>query len=238
LSALVFGLEWRVALARRRLFLLNVAIPLLLTVPVAVSGAPAVHAAAVYAVLLVLHPTFGSAVPLVRDAEEGLLARVLRGGVGPSGLLLGRTAAGAVVDILQLLPALLVAWGGLGARSEALPVLLAATAAALGTANWVGVVVAAAARSVAETALFAAVAGLLLLHASGVFRTPVSGSVGAGLEAASPFRLLHEALLAAAQGSAPGGSAGALAWAVLLPTVLVALAGPLAQPLSGAPRRG
>ena len=45
-------------------------------------------------------------------------------------------------------------------------------------------------------------AALLLLHWAGTFRTPVPGTWQATLEAWSPFRPLHESLLAAAGGGA------------------------------------
>ncbi|MDT8341186.1 MAG: ABC transporter permease [Longimicrobiales bacterium] len=237
MSALVWSTEWRTALARRRLFALNVGVPLLLVAPIALSAAPAVHAAAVYAVLFVIHPTFGSAVPLVRDAEEGMVARVLRAGVRPATYLLQRAAAATLLDTLQLLPAVAVAWWGLGADGGALLPLLAGLLLTLWTANLVGVLVAAAARSVAESALFAAVAALLLLHASGVFRTGAPHSPAARVEAAAPFRALHEALLASG-GTLPAFGIGAsLAWAAVLAGVIVLVARRLGAALAGVPLR-
>lgn len=218
---LAWRLEWRTAAARRRLLALNVAIPLLLVGPVALAGAPPHHAAAVYAVLFVLFGTFGSAIPLVRDAEAGLVGRLhLAGQPGPA-LLLGRAAAGTAVDAFELAPALALALAAAGAAPGEAGSAAAALFVALATANLLGVWVAAAARSLAETALFAAVTGLLLLHGAGVFRTPAPGSVGARIEAVLPFRVLHEALLAAAGGS---GAPGAGAWAAALATLVVFVA--------------
>lgn len=74
--AVVAHLEWQLARRRVRLFVLNVAVPLILVVPVALSGAPRAHAAAVYTVLFTLFGTFGSAIPLVRDGESGIFTRV------------------------------------------------------------------------------------------------------------------------------------------------------------------
>lgn len=203
---LSWSLEWAVALRRPRLFALNVGVPLLLVAPVAWAGAPAAHAAAVYAVLFVLFGTFGSAIPLLRDGEDGILRRLLLTGLPPASLLLGRVAAGAALDTLQLLPALAVILlagdAGAGAAALAVPALLLA----LLFANLLGAAVAGAARSVAEGALFAAVAALLLLHASGAFRTPSPGSGWAAAEAWIPFRVLHEQLLEVAGGS------GTAAW--------------------------
>ncbi len=233
MSPLVWALEWRLARRRRRLFLLNVTVPLLLVLAVALASAPVVHAAAVFVVLFVIHPTFGSAVPLVRDAETGMVARMLRGGVPPGAYFLERAAAAALLDTLQLLPAVAVAWWGLGGRGSALLPLLAGLVLALWTANLTGILVAAVARSVAETALFAAVAALLLLHASGVFRTGPPGSVAASFEGAAPFRLLHEALLASGSALPTAGVWAALIWAAALPGVVLLLAPRIGVGLAG-----
>lgn len=209
MNGAVWTLEWRTALRRRRLFVLNLAIPLLLVLPVALSPAPPAHAAAVYAVLFVLFGVFGSAIPLIRDGASGFLDRIRGTGLPDASHLVQRAGAAALLDTLQLLPALAsvvaagVAGQGSGARAGGL--LLPVLAASLLAANLVGVWVAALARSLAEGALFAAVVALLLLHASGVFRTPEAGSAGAAVEAAAPFRALHEALLATV-GSGGGGA--------------------------------
>lgn len=234
----VWRLEWTTALRRRRLLALNTGIPLLLVVPIAVGGAPAFHAAAAYAVLFVLFATFGSAIPLVRDGEGGHLRRMLLAGGSGQGILVPRLLAGALLDTLQLLPAVLVilALGRAGTHLWLLagPLLLGAVLAG----NLVGVWVAALARSLAEGALFAAVVSLFLLHVSGVFRTPAPGSLAAAVEPFVPFTALHRLLLAGAGGvSMPPGSipAGLLAtWggALLLLGVTAVVAQPLMERIS------
>ena len=231
MSLLVVELELRSALARRRLFFLNVAVPLLLVTPIALGAAPAFHAAAVYTVLFVLSGTFGSAIPLVRDAEAGLLERVLRSGLSPAVYLLQRAIAGSLLDALQLAPALAVAGLAGGASAVGLTKVWLALAVSLWIANLIGVAVAAAARSLAETALFSAVTALLLLHVSGVFRTPAQGSVWAGAESASPFRALHEATLAMATASPAQGGTALVLWALVLPSVIALFARQLTQTL-------
>lgn len=227
----VIEMELRIALARRRLLALNVLVPLSLVAPIALGAAPEPHAAAVYAVLFVLFGTFGSAIPLVRDAEDGLLERVLSTGLSPATYLLQRSAAGSLIDAIQLLPALLVAGTGLGASVERLWAAWIVLASCLWIANLLGVLVASVARSLAETALLSAVSALLLLHVSGVFRTPVRSSVWAWLEGASPFRALHESMLAFSGGAPAAGYAATFGWAVALPVGAVLLAGPLAGAL-------
>jgi hypothetical protein len=223
---LAAGLEWRTALRRRRLLVLNIAVPLLLVLPVATAGAPAHHAAAVYSVLFVLFGTFGAAIPLLRDAERGVVRRLVLGGLPRRLLLVERAAAAAVVDAAQLAPAAVLALAAAGAGSR-VPALLAVLLVTVLVANLIGVLVAAVARSVAEGALFAAVTALLLLHASGVFRTPRPGRRAAILETAAPFRALHETLLAALGGAPPtGAGSGALGIATVGLVVLVMAGGP------------
>lgn len=236
MSPLVAELEWRMALARRRLLVLNVVVPLALMAPIALGAAPPFHAAAVYAVLFALFGTFGSAIPLVRDAEAGIVARVLLAGIRPSGYLIQRAGASALLDVAQLAPALVVAWVGAHASPSALIEAALALGATLWVANLLGVIVAAVARSVAEAALFAATGALLLLHVSGVFRTPPAGSLAALLEAVGPFRALHESLLAMTSGVPADGGTSLVAWAVALPAMLAVLAGPLASSLRQAYR--
>lgn len=212
MTLLAWELEWRLAARRRRLFALNTAIPLLLVVPVALAGAPPFHAAAVFAVLFVLFGTFGSTIPLVRDGTGGMLRRLLLAGLPPASFLLQRSGAAALIDLLQLLPSLaVILWAGeAGVRvwATALPVLLLT----LMVANLVGAWVAAAARSLAEGALFAAVISLFLLHASGVFRVPEPGSLAARLQAVGPYGSLHGLLLdATGGGTGLGARAGFVA---------------------------
>ncbi len=216
MTAIVWELEWRIATARRRLLVLNVVVPLFLVLPVAMGAAPAVHAAAVYAVLFAIFSTFGSAIPLVRDGESGLSGRVLRAGVAPASYYLQRTAAGAVLDVLQLGPALAVAAVGAGAGPSAFLAVFLTLAATVWVANLLGVLVAAATRSLAEAALFSAVSTLLLLHASGVFRTPAPGSFGATVESVAPFRALHEGLLSMSMMTPVGGGAALGVWCVAM----------------------
>ncbi len=207
MSVLIWSLEWAVATHRRRLFALNALIPLLLVGPIAFSSAPAQHAAAVYTVLFTIFGAFGSCIPLIRDAESGLLTRFTLAGISPRSLLTQRVLAATSLDAVQLLPSLAVIALASG-NATAFGGVLAALLLTLVVANLLGVWAAAIARSSAEGALFAAVSSLLLLHAAGTFRTPVAGSLGARLEALSPFRLLHEALLEVTGGPAIPGSVG------------------------------
>ncbi|MBI4408810.1 MAG: ABC transporter permease [Gemmatimonadetes bacterium] len=216
----IAAFEWRSAAARRRTFALNVVVPMLLIAPIAVSAAPGAHAAAAYTALFVLFGTFGAAIPMVRDAETGLLGRILLTGVSPRRYLGERALAHAALDTLQLAPALLVillADGGPRRAAGALALPLALAAAML-AANALGILIAAFARSIAEAALFATVAGLLALHSSGVFRTPAAGSLAGRIEGMLPFSHLHELLLAltGAPASTSGLAQAGTAWGAAL----------------------
>ncbi len=196
----IWSLEWRLALRRRRLFVLNLLIPLALVLPISTGGAPAYHASATYTVLFVLFGTFGSAIPLLREGDGGLLRRIVLRGVGESKLIAERVSASTALDLVELFPALIVIMGFGGAGGRTWLLAIPVTVLGLLTANLIGVWVAAVARSMAEGALFAAVAGLFLLHGSGVFRTPRPGTFGAQLEQLLPFAPLHETLFSAAGG--------------------------------------
>lgn len=209
MTGLIWSLEWKVAIRRRRLFVLNALIPLLLVGPIAFSSAPAQHAAAVYTVLFTIFGAFGSCIPLIRDGESGLLTRFMLAGISPRSLLTQRVLAATSLDAVQLLPSLAVIALASG-NASAFGGVVAALLLTLVVANLLGVWAAAIARSVAEGALFAAVSSLLLLHAAGLFREPVGGSFGARMAALSPFRILHAALLEVTGGAAIPSSVGLL----------------------------
>ncbi len=194
----IWRLAWRTALRRRRLFLWNVAVPLLLLTPVALSAAAAPHRVAVFGVFIVFFGAFGSAIPAVRDARDGWLDEILRAGYSAPRWLLERTLAGMTIDALQLAPAVLILlWSadGLGAGS----VVLLSVLATLWFANLLGPLVAAAVRSLAEAALASAALSLLLLHFAGFFRTPAPGWAFSAAEW-NPYTPLQAALSAGASG--------------------------------------
>ena len=161
--------EWLTALRRRRLLVLNTLIPLAFVAPIALSSAPAVHSAAVFTVLFALFGTFGSSIPLIRDGESGLLRRYVLTGVHPGGLLLQRVFANAALDLIELAPSVLVIVVARESSAAQLAMVVPAMVLGLVAANALGALTAALAKSVAEGALFSAVAALLLLHWAGTF---------------------------------------------------------------------
>ncbi len=203
MTVAVLRTEWLSALRRRRLLLFNILIPLTFVATIALSPAPAVHAAAVFTVLFALFGTFGSSIPLIRDGESGLLRRYVLTGVHPGGLLLQRIFAAAALDLVELAPSVLVILTARGSSASQFAMVAPAIILGLLAANALGAITAALAKSVAEGALFSAVSALLLLHWAGTFRSPVPETWQATVEAWNPFRPLHESLLAAAGAGGP-----------------------------------
>jgi ABC-type transport system involved in cytochrome c biogenesis permease component len=197
MSTAIWALEWRQAARRRRVMAFSAGVPLLLVGAVALGRAPAPHAALVYTVLFTFFGAFGAAVPWARDEERGWLHRLVLTGVGMPWLAVQRVLAAALIDLIELIPSLLVI--ALVYRVTAVEAvgLVIAVAWGLLTANTLGVLVACIAASLAETALLASVAALLLLHGAGVFRAPGPGSVAEAVQPAVPFHYMHEAIRAA-----------------------------------------
>ena len=193
---IVFRLVWRSALRRRRLFVWNVLVPLLLLAPVATSQAAAPHRAVVFGVFIVFFGAFGSAIPAIRDARDGWLDEVFRAGYAPARWLLERTLAEATLDMVQISPSLLFLLWSRGEPGAAIPVFLSAVVT-LWFANLIGPLVAAWVRSLAEAALVSSALSLLLLHFAGFFRPPAPGW-SQTLAVWNPYAPLRTALRAAA----------------------------------------
>jgi len=233
----VWGVQWQLALARKRVFILNFIVPFTLVLPIATGAVPPAAAAGIYVVLFTAFAMFGSAVTLRWEGQRGMSARIVRAGVNPSSYLLQRAGAGAVLDTLQLTPALLVAGVAVGAGAGAVAVALLALAATVWIAGLVGIVIAAASRSHTETALFTAVAVSLLAHMSGVFTEPASGTYQALLELGSPFGALHGSLLDMTIGAGGGDRPALVTWSLALP-LAVAVFGPRLYAALGRVSRG
>ncbi|MFQ5746646.1 MAG: hypothetical protein ACE5HF_05440 [Gemmatimonadota bacterium] len=217
----VWRLEWRVALARRRLFSWNVAVPALLVVPVAARGAAAAHKAVVLGVTIVLFGTFGSCIPLLRDRATGWTDKVLRSGYGERPWLAEKLAASTALDVVELTPAMTAYLILTGTPGSDVLGLAAPLVAALLVANVLGVLTAGAVRSVAEGALVAAAVGLLGLHFAGLFRPSAPGSWQAAVEHLNPLASLTH-LLTAGHGSGSQSSAGS--WGPPAATAVLILA--------------
>lgn len=221
---IAWRMAWREALRRRRLFAWNVAVPLLLLAPVALSEAAAPHRVAVFGVFFVFFGTFGSAIPTVRDAREGWLDELFGAGAAAVPWAAGRALAGAAIDLLQLLPSSIVLLAASGGWAGA-PGAVVGIAWALLFANLLGPVVAALVRSMAEAAMACAAVSLILLHYAGFFRAAGSGWT-ATAAAWNPYRPLREALAAGVAGRPPelAAWAPAVAAGLVLGALILALA--------------
>lgn len=233
MSALVWGMEWRLALVNRRDLALRVVGPLSLVVVFTTGALSAEVAPAACAALFAAIGILSTAVPLRRDLRSGLSRRALRGGIAAPRYLLQRAAASGALALVSLLPALAVVAASLGASARGAAIGLAALAVSLWVASLLGVLLAAGSRSGTELLALTVVALALLLHMSGAFHTPPAEGYGALLEGAAPFRMLHESLVAMPTDDPVAGVVGAVAWAVALPA-FVAL---LASRLTGYPPR-
>jgi ABC-2 family transporter len=192
--------EWLVALRRPRPFALSALVPAGTVAALLFGGAPAPHASVVVVVLFSFFGTFGSAIPLVRDLETGRLTRLLQAGANPAKLLSQRLFVSAAIDFLQLVPTLGILLL-IGTPTASLP-LVGSLFLALLFANMLGTWIGALTRSIGEAALLCSVTVLFLLHAAGVFRTPVPDTLSASLAAWSPFAPLR-ATVRRAWGSDP-----------------------------------
>ncbi|MGH7466871.1 MAG: ABC transporter permease [Longimicrobiales bacterium] len=186
--------EWLVAVRRRRTFALSVLVPAGMIAILVFSAAPTFHASVVATVLFAFFGTFGSAIPIVRDLETGRFSRLLHAGASPGALLSQRVLVSAALDFVQLFCASALIL--LTHNRSATPALLVALFATLLFSNTMGTWIGTLTRSIGEAALLSSVLAMLLLHAAGVFRTPVPGGWGATLQAFSPFAFLHNAIQA------------------------------------------
>ncbi|MDH3732187.1 MAG: ABC transporter permease [Gemmatimonadota bacterium] len=219
----IWSLAWRTAFARKRLFAWNVAIPALLLTPVAVSAAAAPHRTAVFGVFIVFFATFGASIPTVRDARGGWLDTVFLTGYGRSRWFAETVCAGAILDLIQLLPVVAVlVWSAGGTSAADLAYLAGALLLALVSANAIGPFIAAVVRSLAEAALASAAVSLLLLHFSGFFRAPVDGWTRS-VASAMPYRPLREGLAAVQTSGTIDGDPWVTALVVAMIAVLVLL---------------
>ncbi|MGD8496507.1 MAG: hypothetical protein PVF05_09980 [Gemmatimonadales bacterium] len=200
----IWRLRWRLALRRRRLLVWNLAVPLVLLVPVVASRAAGSHRAVVVAVFAAFFGAYGSCIPLIRDGMSGWTEKVRLTGYGGRRWLAERTAASTAIDFAELLPVNLVLLAIVHAPLRTVGPVLAATALALAFANLLGVLVAAGVRALGEAALACAVVSLFALHAAGVFRFPAPDSTWATVERFSPFRWVHEVWLGVIQPAAGG----------------------------------
>ena len=170
--------------------------PLAIIAPVAASGIPARYAAAVIGIVAIMAGTFGAGESLTSDLNDGILTRVALTPLSPYRIVFEILAVNAVLDFLQLLPALLVVYI---LHPVALIWVLAATFAVFATlvaANAIGIFIANFTSSPADVLLYATAILFPLIYVSGFFRNQNPTGVLATLRDFVPFAYMNDALKA------------------------------------------
>ena len=225
------GRELLVVAARRRSLALKVGIPLVLALPLIVGGAPTFWAGMLLTVLTAMVGAVGTAVTLARARQSGLLVRlalVPRPGWRVVG---GVVVAGALVDLIQLLPVvLLVAIAG-GATPLEWAGLVVAVLAGLLTGSLLGCVVACLAGGVGEVLLDVCVLLAPLLFFGGLFTGVPRQGWGWTVALIDPFGQLGSAFIGALGGTPAFSPATVLLVSAAAIVVVLAGVGLLSRPL-------
>ena len=183
-------------LSKRFALLIKMLYPIALIVPVAVSDIPAQYAAAVIGIVAVMAGTFGAGESLTSDLNDGILVRVALTPLSPRRIVLEILAINAVLDFIQLLPALLLVYV---LHPAPLVWVLAATFAifaTLVTANCIGIFIANFTSSPADVLLYATAILAPLIYLSGFFRNQNPSGIRATLRDFVPFAYMNDALKA------------------------------------------
>ncbi len=168
--------------------------PVAIIVPVAASSIPAEYAAAIVGIVAVMAGTFGAGESLTADLNDGILVRVALTPVSPYRIVSEILAVNAVLDLLQLLPALAIVF----LLHPVPPVwVLAATLAVfatLVTANCIGIFIANFTSSPADVLLYATAILFPLIYVSGFFRNQNPTGIMEMLRGFVPFAYTDDAL--------------------------------------------
>src|SRR5215218_535333 len=157
-------------LSRRFALLLKMVYPVAIIAPVAASDIPARYAAAVVGIVAIMAGTFGAGESLTSDLNDGILARVALTPLSPYRLVFEVLAVNAVLDFVQLLPALLIVYV---LHPASVIWVFAATFGVFATlvaANAIGVFIANFTSSPADVLLYATAILFPLIYVSGFFR--------------------------------------------------------------------
>ncbi len=180
--------------SRRFALLIKMIYPVAIIVPVAASNIPAEYAAAVIGIVAVMAGTFGAGESLTIDLNDGILVRVALTPLSPYRIVFEILAVNAVLDFLQLLPALAIVY-----LLHPVPLvwILAATIAVfatLVTANSIGIFIANFTSSPADVLLYATAILFPLIYVSGFFRNQNPTGIMETLRGFVPFAYANDAL--------------------------------------------
>jgi ABC-2 type transport system permease protein len=182
--------------SKRFALLIKMLYPLAIIAPVAASDIPAKYAAAVVGIVAIMAGTFGAGESLTSDLNDGILARVALTPLSPYRLVFEVLAVNAVLDFVQLLPALLIVYL---LHPVSLLWVLAATFAVFATlvaANCIGVFIANFTSSPADVLLYATAILFPLIYVSGFFRNQNPTGALATIRDFVPFAYANDALKA------------------------------------------
>ena len=182
--------------SKRFALLIKMLYPIAIIAPVAASGIPAHYAAAVVGIVAIMAGTFGAGESLTNDLNDGILARVALTPLSPQRIVFEVLAVNAVLDFVQLLPALLIVY-----LLHPVPLVwvLAATFGVFATlvaANCIGVFIANFTSSPADVLLYATAILFPLIYLSGFFRNQNPTGILAILRDFVPFAYTNDALKA------------------------------------------
>jgi ABC-2 type transport system permease protein len=180
--------------SRRFALVLKLLYPMAIIVPVAASGMPAQYAAAVIGIVAVMAGTFGAGESLTIDLNDGILIRVALTPLSPYRIIFEVLAVNAILDLVQLLPALLIVY-----LLHPVPLIwmLAATLAifaTLVTANCIGIFIANFTSSPADVLLYATAILFPLIYVSGFFRNQHPTGILQTLRGFVPFSYTDDAM--------------------------------------------
>jgi ABC-2 type transport system permease protein len=180
--------------SKRFALLIKMLYPVAIIAPVAASGIPAHYAAAVVGIVAIMAGTFGAGESLTNDLNDGILARVALTPLSPQRIVFEVLAVNAVLDFVQLLPALLIVY-----LLHPVPLVwvLAATFGVFATlvaANCIGVLIANFTSSPADVLLYATAILFPLIYVSGFFRNQNPTGILATLRDFVPFAYMNDAL--------------------------------------------
>src|SRR5215211_5535889 len=176
--------------SRRFALLIKMVYPVAIIAPVAASDIPARYAAAVVGIVAIMAGTFGAGESLTTDLNDGILARVALTPLSPQRLVCEILAVNAVLDFIQLLPALLIVYL---LHPVSLVWILAATFAVFATlvsANFIANFTS----SPADVLLYATAILFPLIYVSGFFRNQNPTGVLATMRDLVPFAYANDAL--------------------------------------------
>ena len=180
--------------SRRFALLIKMLYPVAIIVPVAASSIPAGYAAAIIGIVAIMAGTFGAGESLTIDLNDGILVRVALTPLSSYRIVFEILAVNAVLDFLQLLPALAIVY-----LLHPVPLvwMLAATVAVLATlvtANSIGIFIANFTSSPADVLLYATAFLFPLIYVSGFFRNQNPTGILETLRGFVPFAYTNDAL--------------------------------------------